>query len=199
LTENTLQADRFFSSDEAFNKLYPETIQKLSHRHWTALNVAKKAADFLAEDRAVKILDIGSGVGKFCLAAAWHKPTAFYYGIEQRKTLVEYAVAAQKKLGLKNVFFTEGNFTKTDFKQYDHFYFYNSFYENITGTQKIDEEVACSQELYNFYTFSLFRQLEKMPVGTKLVTFHVSEDNWPKGYHVVGADMDEVLNFLIKI
>ncbi len=189
----------FFSSDAAFNKLYPEPIRLLAHRHWTPIEIAKKAAGYLAESNGSRILDIGSGVGKFCMAGAHFKPGSHFYGIEQRKTLVDFANDAQAKLGLTNVTFSAGNFTRLNLKAYDHFYFYNSFYENLVGTQKIDDQVAYSKELHDLYHFSLYRQLEKMPMGTKLVTFQVLGDDWPEGYHVVNADTDNLLNYLIRI
>ena len=189
----------FFSTDASFDALYPEAISLLAHRHWTPLLVAKKAAAYLAADKGAKILDIGSGVGKFCLAAAFYQPAAQYFGIEQRENLVSYAKGAQQKLQIDNVTFTAGNFTELKFSTYDHFYFYNSFYENLVGTQRIDDDIAYSRELYDLYRFTLYRQLEKMPFGTKLVTFQVLGDDWPEGYHVVNSDMDNLLNFLVKI
>ena len=61
----------------------------LDQRHWTPLCVSRKAADFLAAESNVSILDIGSGVGKFCLGAAYYKPDAYYFGVEQRKNLTQ--------------------------------------------------------------------------------------------------------------
>lgn len=118
----------WFSSDIQFHYLYPPTIQRLAHRHWTPLHAVQKAVQFLAPNEGVRILDIGSGVGKFCLAGAYYNRDAFFYGVEQRKDLVEHAWAAKKAIGLTNVSFIHQNFTKLDLKEYDHFYFYNSFY-----------------------------------------------------------------------
>lgn len=189
----------WFYSDEKFDSLYPSFIQSLAERHWTPLKVAKKAARYLAVDKGAKILDIGSGVGKFCLAAAQYKPQAFYYGIEQRKQLIGHAEAAKEMLGLNNVSFIHGNFTQVDFRLYDHFYFYNSFYENIAGTRKIDDSIDYSLELFNYYNHYLYKQLEQKPAGTRLVTFHSLEDEVPPGYHIVGTELNETLKFWIKI
>src|SRR5688572_11476905 len=124
-------ADRasFFSSDLRFHTLYPAFLSQLSKNHWTPLSVARKAAAFLAAENGSRILDIGSGMGKFCLAAAYYCPAASYFGIEQRDDLTEYAEAARQTIGLNNVSFIHGNITNLDFSQFDHFYFYNSFYE----------------------------------------------------------------------
>lgn len=199
LTEKKLpRNDSWFSSDIQFLQLYPVSIQVLARRHWTPLNVAQKTADFLAAEKNVRILDIGSGVGKFCLAAAYYKPDAFYYGVEQRKDLVEHAELARHYLALQNVSFIHGNFTQLNLKHYDHFYFYNSFYENLTGTGKIDDSIAYSGELYNYYIRYLFKQLEQMPSGTRLATYHSLEDEVPPCFYVVGSEIDNLLKFWIK-
>src|SRR4051812_35462444 len=120
--------EKWFSSDIEFNRLYPLPIQNLAKRHWTPLDIARKAACFLAAENNVTILDIGSGVGKFCLAASYYKPEAFFFGVEQRKDLIVHAETAKEILQSDNTSFVCGNFTQIDFRQYDHFYFYNAFY-----------------------------------------------------------------------
>ena len=192
------QKENWFNSDSRFDKLYPLPIRRLGERHWTPLEVAESAALFLAAEKGVRILDIGSGVGKFCLSAAHYKPDALYYGVEQRKDLVTYAESAKQILNLSNVSFIHENFTKLDFKQYDHFYFYNSFYENLTGIPKIDESITYSSDLFNFYNRNLYRQLAKRPSGTRVAGYHSLEVEMPRNYHVVGSDMDGLLKFWIK-
>jgi SAM-dependent methyltransferase len=199
IEEKRIYAEKWFSSDEQFNQLYPLSIQLLARKHWTPLGVARKVANFLAADNNVRILDIGSGVGKFCLSAAYYKPKAFYYGAEQRKNLSAYAETARETLHIENVSFIHGNFTQLDFKNYDHFYFYNSFYENLIGTDKIDDSIDYSSELFNYYNRYLYRQLAEKPGGTRLATFHSLEDEIPNSYHEVGSEFDNLLKFWIKI
>jgi SAM-dependent methyltransferase len=196
--EKRWTAENWFASDTRFNQLYPAYIRLLSQRHWTPLTVARKAARFLAAENNAKILDIGSGAGKFCLAAAYAQPHAFFYGVEQRKKLVMHAEAAKQTLGLKNVAFINSNFTQIDFKNYDHFYFYNAFYENLTGTQKIDDSIAYSLELFNYYNRYLYKQLEQKPAGTRLASFHSMEDEIPGEYQIVGEAMNGLLKFWIR-
>jgi SAM-dependent methyltransferase len=179
--------------------LYPLSVQALDKYHWTPLAVAQRAAQWLACDAGVKVLDIGSGSGKFCLAAARDNPGAYFYGIEQRKWLVDYAEAARKKLGLKNVLFIHGNFTQLDLGRYDHFYFYNSFYENLAGTNKIDDELLYSAELYNYYSRYLLSQLHKKQQGTRLCTLCSGEDEIPPDFQLVGSDVGDLLKFWIKV
>lgn len=199
LLERRINTENWFSSDVEFNKIYPSNIQALARRHWTPLDIARKAANFLASKNNVRILDIGSGVGKFCLSAAFYEPKAFFYGVEQRRNLVSYAERAKEILTLKNVSFINGNFTQLDFTNYDNFYFYNSFYENLAYTDKIDDSIDYSGELFNYYNRYLFKQLEQKPTGTKLVTFHSLNDEVPPSYHVIDLEMDSLLKFWIKI
>jgi SAM-dependent methyltransferase len=199
LSATKIQIKNWFASDAHFNQLYPTPVQLWAKRHFTPLVVARKAANFLAAENEVKILDIGSGAGKFCLAAAHYKPGAFFYGIEQRKKLIDHAQAAKETLACENVFFLNGNFTQVDFNQYDHFYFYNSFYENITMAEKIDDSIDYSPELFKYYNQYLFKQLEQKPPGTRVAAYHSLEDEMPAGYQVVGVEMDSRLTFWIKI
>src|SRR5258708_27700804 len=69
-----------FSDDLAFGGMYPEHLRLMSLKQWTPLLVARKAGEFLAEPEA-RVLDVGSGIGKFCLAAAYHYPETFFYGV----------------------------------------------------------------------------------------------------------------------
>ena len=189
---------KIFTEDENFDSLYPSHLRVKSARNWTKLEVVKLACDFLATEKNVHVLDIGSGVGKFCITAAHFKPNATFYGVEQRKNLVDYATDCSNRLGLYNVSFIHGNFTQLDLRQFDHFYFYNSFYENIVFGNKFMDDIDYSEELYNYYNQHLCKQLEKMPTGTKLVTFQSLDYEVPACYHVVHQEIDNLLKFWIK-
>jgi len=186
-----------FYNDAAFDWVYPEHFQLMSLKQFTPLAVARKAAEFLAEPDA-RILDIGSGVGKFCLAAAHYYPDTFFHGIEQRQELVYFAEEARKYIGLNNAYFTHGNLTQINFKEFDHFYFYNSFYENLDPDNRIDDTIETSFSLYVYYTQYLFAALNEKPSGTRLVTFHSTEDEIPPGYCLVDVSYDTLLKMWIK-
>jgi SAM-dependent methyltransferase len=193
-----LSLKQWYNSDNEFNQLYPASVRPFAQRHWTPLAVADQVADFLGMETGARILDIGSGVGKFCLGAAYYKPGVNFFGIEQRKDAIDCAENAKKILGLENVCFLHGNFTQLNLQDYDHFYFYNSFYENLSGTDRLDDSIVYSVELYNYYNHYLCKELEKMPSGTKLATFHSLEYEVPASFHVIGSEMDSQLKFWIK-
>lgn len=189
----------WFETDAQFHDLYPLPIRLLAVRHWTPLHVTQRVVQYLTPRGDENVLDIGSGVGKFCLAAAFAAPSACFFGIEQRRDLVDHAEAARKELRLYNSRFIHGNFTQLDFKLFDHFYFYNSFYENLIDTDKIDDSIDYSVELYNYYNRQLYNKLKEMPSGTRVVTFHSLEDEMPRDYHLVEAQMNDLLKFWIKM
>jgi SAM-dependent methyltransferase len=197
--ENIQEMKSWFASDKKFNSLYPKPIQEVAEKHWTPIDVAKKAADFLATSLDKKVLDIGSGSGKFCLTAAYHHPQTLFYGIEQRSYLVELSQKLAAQLQLENINFICGNITNIDLEKYDNFYFYNSFYENVQGTQKIDSNIEYSNELYNYYNRYLYKQLDKKMAGTRIVTYHSFGNEMPPGYEIVHTDYNEYLKFWIKI
>jgi SAM-dependent methyltransferase len=196
--QRTSKNNTWFESDRTFDQLYPLDIQQLARRHWTPLVVARKASSFLATEKNKSILDIGSGAGKFCIAAAHYNPDAYYFGVEQRISMLHKAETARQILRMGNVTFIHSNFTRLDFRDYDHFYFYNSFYENLTGSDRIDNSIVYSAELYNYYNRYLYQQLDQKPEGTKLVTYHSMEDEIPNSYRAVGSEFDNLLKFWIK-
>lgn len=189
----------WFTSDARFNELYPPYIQALANRHWTPVHIARAAAGFLASENNVRILDIGSGVGKFCLCAAHFKPNALYFGIEQRSHLVDHANNAAVLLGFSQVKFIHGNFTSLSLDAFDHFYFYNPFYENLVDTDKIDESIEYSAGLYRYYNRYFFQELAERPRGTKLATLHSMEDVIPTDFREVGKAFNGLLKCWIKV
>lgn len=187
----------FFCKDTAFDELYPEHIQALSTMHWTSVDIARKAGEFLSIPNA-RVLDIGSGVGKFCLVAGFLHPETVFCGIEQRGELHTFAEMAKEELDLSNVHFIHGNLTELDFSSYDHFYFYNAFYENIEPDSRIDYAVKISFELYHRYSRLVYEMLDSKPPETRLVTFHGSDSQVPPSYKMVSNSYSRALKMWIK-
>jgi len=197
MSEPKVQDNRF-SSDAAFDSLYSLRAQQLSSIHWTPLQVAKKAAAYLAEGPGKHILDIGSGVGKFCIIGAYYFPEYIFHGVEQRKTLVDEAIIAQNATGVLNANFIHANFTELDMELYDHFYFYNSFSENINHYKPIDNLIDASYNIFQYYLSQFSNILAEKPSGTRLATFHCYDDEVPPGYKQVHHITGEQLKLWIK-
>ncbi|MEP6610933.1 MAG: hypothetical protein ABJA76_03580 [Mucilaginibacter sp.] len=194
---NELINPAIFRKDVTFDDLYPGHIQNMSQMHWTPVDIAKKASNFLAIPDA-RVLDIGSGVGKFCITAGFFHPGTTFCGIEQREELYTFAEIAKSEMDLPNVSFTHGNLTELDFDDYDHFYFYNPFYENIEPESRIDHSVETSFELYYHYSRFIYNMLDEKPAETRLVTFHAPDSQVPPAYHLVNNSYSRVLKMWIK-
>jgi hypothetical protein len=198
-TENALYLNHIFSDDSNFIQLYPLSIRQLDNLHWSPLKVILKASKFLAEGRDARILDIGSGIGKFCLAGSHYQPGAYFYGVEQRLSLIKQARSIKISLSSSKVNFIHKNFTQLDLKQFNGFYFYNSFFENLEGKNRIDESIEYSSELYHYYSRYLYNQLDLMPTGTKIATYCSWEDEIPPSFHLESTHMGTLLKFWTKI
>lgn len=189
--------DCFFRTDAEFDWLYPEHFQLMSQKQWTPLHIAKRAAEYL-NVKGAKILDIGSGIGKFCLTAAHHYPDSHFFGVEQRHELVHYARIAKKYLGQDNASFIHANFTQINFSEFDHFYFYNSFYENIDPQNAIDDTIETSYSLYDYYSQYLFTVLKDKPAGTRVVTYQSLGEVLPDDFKQVDQSYFNLLRLWIK-
>jgi SAM-dependent methyltransferase len=188
----------WFTADENFDRQFEPPLRRLSKTQWTPLSVSAKAAVFLAGGKGGRILDIGSGVGKFCLAGAFVAPEAFYYGVERRPVLHSAALDAQVRLGIKNVEFVCADCIDLRFKQFDHFYFHSPFRENLIDEEPIDNEFVLSIERFQYYSRFVFRELLTMPSGTRLCTYDSLENEIPADFRPVSKDFGGLLKFWEK-
>lgn len=159
-------------ADAEFDRLYPQSIQAVSASWWTPTAVALRAAELLVADRTTRVLDIGSGVGKFCLVGA-ASTVGTFTGVEHREHLVAVARAAATLLGLPRVRFTHSRFEALDPTEYDAMYFFNPFEENRweLGSQ-LDATVELSHERFHRELREVQRFLERALPGTRVVTYH---------------------------
>lgn len=184
--------------DNAFDELYPGKIRKLTARHWTPVAVAKSVAEYLVDKPGKKVLDIGSGVGKFCLVGAAATAGRFY-GVEQRAPLVEIAKKIAVRYDIRNAEFIHSNINTVSFCDYEAFYFYNPFYENIDSSFPIDTTIAPQRELFYSYSRYVREQLEQTPIGTRLVTYWSNWEEIPDCFELEYASRGGVLIFWKKI
>lgn len=187
-----------YENDDAFDENFSPRIQRLSKMHWSPLPVIQKAAAFLAPAGGEKIIDIGSGAGKFCIAAAHFCPQAEFHGIEQRQSLYQTSQYLKTLSGLDNVYFMHGDFTELNLSGYTGIYFFNSFAENLQSYGRIDNTIQHSPSLYNYYASYLYQILEQKPAGTRLASYHVSENEIPICYELSKTFFKDNLKLWIR-
>lgn len=173
--------------DRLFDDVYPLHIRRASSVHWTPVEVAVRAAKLLAISPGAQILDIGSGVGKFCIVAA-AAVGARVHGIEHRPHLVEIAERAAARVGVE-VTFRTGTFAPEDAVGVDGIYLFNPFAENVCSSadsidvtverslSRFERDIATAEEL--------FRQAR---VGTRVVTYCGFGGRLPAGYTLATRD-----------
>jgi hypothetical protein len=184
--------------DSTFNMLYSTRIRRLSERHWTPVAIAKIAADYLVDKPNKKVLDIGAGVGKFCLVGA-ASTKGIFYGVKQRASLTKLSKKIAEKHNVENVEFIHSNITDISFSDYDAFYFYNSFFENIDTSCPIDKIVVPNNELFLSYSNYVRDQLNKTPKYTRLVTYWSTWEEIPESFDLEYSTCDGILNFWKKM
>lgn len=182
-------------ADEAFNSIYPVHINKFARSHWTPIRVAKVAARFLAATPDARVLDIGSGAGKFCMIGSVFTKGHFT-GVEQRESLYEISNRLLQCYRLPNVKFIYTNIMNVKFNEYDAFYYFNSFYENIERSKAIDNTVEVETRLYGLYSEYMLEQLSCMPIGTRLATYW--SDEVPRGYKIQSEKFEGLLKMWVK-
>jgi SAM-dependent methyltransferase len=184
-------------SDLSFDRIYPAWARQLSELHWTPVDVARRAAKLLGFPASNRVLDIGSGVGKFCLIGAI-TTRATFVGIELRKNLVEVARHTAERCGATRAQFYHGNMVNLDWSEFDGFYLFNPFYEHLVGHERpIGRVVERSPELFRRYVDATCAKLSAARTGTRVVTYNGFGGLMPDGYRLLlrepaGTDHIEV-------
>ncbi|MEW5977090.1 MAG: class I SAM-dependent methyltransferase [Acidobacteriota bacterium] len=173
-----------------FDRMLPAAWRRLSLLHWTPVSVARRAAQLLVRGPATRVLDVGSGPGKFCLVGAL-ATEGHFTGVEQRLHLVEFSKALVRLYDIPRVRFVCANAEDLDWSEFDAFYFYNPFYENVDPDKKIDEGVRLSPTLYGRYVTMVQERLAAAPPGTRVVTYHGMGGDLPRGYQRILQELHE--------
>jgi SAM-dependent methyltransferase len=171
-------------TDFRFDQVYSPPIRKLSETHWTPVEVAIRASELLVRDEKTRVLDVGSGSGKFCIAGSLFSRAQFI-GVEQRPHLIEVAKNAAEALGAHQASFILGNMADLDWDSFDAFYLFNPFYENKMKNIRIDETVSHSQERFRRYVEIVRAKLRDARAGSKVATYHGFGGDFPLGYHLL--------------
>jgi predicted RNA methylase len=175
-------------SDLAFDSIYDQDIRDLSLQHWTPVQIAARAAWLLTHHGAKRILDVGSGVGKFCLVGA-QTTDATFVGVERRGHLVDIARDAAARLETSRVTFMHANIDSFSFEGFDGIYLYNPFYELIGDyLDRIDPALELSAVAYRNYVRITAEKLRAVDGPVVVVTYHGFGGTMPPEFRCLGEE-----------
>jgi SAM-dependent methyltransferase len=153
-----------------------------SEIHWTPIHVCRKAALLLSPAPGERVLDIGSGVGKFCVVGA-SVTQGDFLGIETRAQLVEQARKVTARLGVEGVRFQVGNAFELDWRQFGALYLYNPFEETKFPEECcIDDSQPTGVKVFDDSVQETVYRLEQLEPGTRVATYHGFGADMPEGW-----------------
>lgn len=173
-------------SDADFDRLLPGNACSRASFYWTPLGVAHRAARIFRELGARRVLDVGAGAGKFCIAAAAAEPEIQFVGVERRAPLVQIAASVASVLGLPNASFAHDEAFDYAWSGFDGVYFFNPFSENLSpDAEKFDlsSDLSLSRLLREMSAVS--EALRQMPLRTAVVSYHGIGAPIPSGYELM--------------
>jgi hypothetical protein len=155
------------------------------------LIVAARAARWFDELNIRSVVDIGSGIGKFCIAAALLSRARFL-GIEQRAELVAVARVIAQIYGVDSrAGFVEGSFDEVTVPLADAYYFFNPFEENLFNEgSELDNEVELDRWRFTRDVSAARALLRAAPVGTYVLTYNGLGCRLPASYTTVRTARD---------
>ena len=176
--------------DSAFDQYLPAEARESSSQHWTPLFVAARAAAWLDEFNIRTVLDVGSGAGKFCVAAALVGHCHFT-GLEHRERLVMCGRSLARTFDVeKRVHFIQGVLGAVRLPAVDAYYFYNPFEENVTLRTRIDADVELSSGRYERDLEAVRQLLSAARSGTYVLTYNGLGGRLPAAYQTVRIDRE---------
>lgn len=157
--------------DFHFDSLLPTRPRVRSASFWSSVEVAQTASRWLTEAGALRVLDVGSGVGKFCTIASLSSSHRVW-GMELRQDLALASRHLAQKLSAEVVILDEPLHT-IDVRRFDGFYFFNPFAEHLMEPwERYDEQFPGSPDGFLRDVRTVERWLRAAPLGTAMVTYN---------------------------
>ena len=169
-------------SDVAFGALLPPLLREKSAWCWTPIAVARRAALRFAEHGARRVLDVGCGPGKFCVAAALSQPGLNFVGVDRGVDLTITAKAVAESLRVPNVEFNAGNALDAPWHDFDGFYFFNPFAEDWSSSPMADWRGG------NDTLLRVAELLSDANRGTAVITYHGLGGAIPSNYDLFSEE-----------
>lgn len=179
----------------------PEPYRRVSSFFWTAMPIIERMVSWLDELEVGDIVDIGSGVGKWCVGAALidrHKRR--YFGLEHRAELVAVAKDLAHHFGVEDrVSFHHGEVTGllqapgpiAHLPPAPAFYFFNPFGENTAvDDERLDQTVELTEARFHRDVAAAEALLEVAVPGTWVLVYNGFGGRMPAAYEPVRTDFD---------
>lgn len=173
--------------DEDFDVLLPSDLRELSGDQWTPLIVALTAASWLMESGARKVVDIGAGPGKFCVAAAL-AGSCELVGLEQNERFVAVARSLARLFGVQSrASFVHARLDEDSLPECDAYYIYNPFAQHLfdpggaaaSNYERYRRDVMIAQDI--------FRRARD---GTIVLTYNGFGGRMPSSYEACRVDRE---------
>lgn len=176
-------------SDAAFDRFLPVPLRDLSPQHWTPLRVVKQAAEWLDSLGVSRVVDIGAGAGKFCVAGALFSRCSFI-GLEQHPSRVASARTLARLFGVDDrVRFVCGALGQVPTPVADAYYFFNPFDYVPSDLDDGEKDVPLRIDLHEPPVNLAEALLRRAPSGTCVLTYNGFGGRVPKSYRLVCIDL----------
>lgn len=174
--------------DRDFDLLLPARLRGHSSTHWTPVEAAVRASRHAAFRASARVLDVGSGVGKFCIVGALANPGSSFHGVEQRGTLVAEAKALVRRHGVPGATFTHGCAGSLDWRRYDALYFFNPYWEHMAEEKRIDNAIPLHAGTYLRHVMMTHEKLRGLRPGTRVVVLNGFGGDVPEGFRLLAEE-----------
>lgn len=178
-----LRRDRLVA-DSDWDLAYPWSFAELSHVHFTPVSVARRAAALLSRGPSSRILDVGSGVGKFCVIAALTTAGTFV-GIERWGEMVDVARATARRAHASKATFIHARVEDYGWRNFDGVYLFNPFAEFERPDVRTRGLVLADPGEYERLVSFTQETLDRARPGTRVVTYHGFGGAMPRSFRLV--------------
>lgn len=161
------------TSEHCFDRFLPAALRQASPQYWTPIDAILRAAAWFDELGIERVVDIGSGVGKFCIVAAVASKCTFI-GVEQRPKLVGVARSLAQTFGVQaRVSFIDGSFGEVPIPPADCYYLFNPFEENLLPpVEALDTTVELNPDRFRRDLRAFRAFIASLPVGARVLTLN---------------------------
>lgn len=193
-----MSANRRTFSEQDFVAALPEHLRAADEVHFTPAWVIELVAEWLRGLELSKVLDIGSGVGKFCVLGAMQLPDVQFVGVERRVELHSVAQGFQRDWPELKLEFILADVLDIDLSAYRVLYLYNPFYEHVADEAALNQEFELYESAFEQYQNALRKRLQTLPLGTIVIAYHGEQNELPYTYELHKQSANGLLKMWVK-